>query len=80
VILFSVPRLGEEGIEGYDFFKVDEEGNLIEPNTSTGMRLSTYRDENIQAVMETMYYPPQERFNSRKESRHKNSELLILLG
>ena len=60
-------RLGEEGIEGYDFFKVDEEGNLIEPNTLNWDETIDDRDENIQAVKETMYYPPQERFNSRKE-------------
>ncbi len=60
-------KLGEEGIEGYDFFKVDEEGNLIEPNILNWEERIDYDDENIQMVLETMYYPPQERFGFRKE-------------
>ncbi|MBM3419548.1 MAG: gliding motility-associated lipoprotein [Bacteroidetes bacterium] len=60
-------KLGEEGIEGYEFFRVDEEGNLIEPNIINWEEKIDIRDENILAVVETMYYPPQERFNNRKE-------------
>jgi formylglycine-generating enzyme len=60
-------RLGEEGIEGYNFFKVDEEGNLIEPNILNWEERIDYRDETILDVVETMYYPPHERFGFRKE-------------
>lgn len=60
-------KLGEEGIEGYEFFQVDEEGNQIEPNILNWEEKIDMKDENILAVVETMYYPPQERFNNRKE-------------
>ncbi len=60
-------KLGSEGIEGYEFFRVDDEGNVIEPNIINWEEEIDMRDENIMAVVETMYYPPQERFNNRKE-------------
>lgn len=60
-------KLGEEGIDGYNFFRVDKEGNPIEPNVLNWNQKINYKDENILAVLETMYYPPQERFNNRKE-------------
>lgn len=60
-------RLGEEGIDGYNFFKVDREGNIIEPNILNWNEKLNWKDENIMDVLETMFYPPHERFNHKKE-------------
>jgi sulfatase modifying factor 1 len=60
-------RLGEEGIEGYEFFRTDEEGNILEPYVLNWDEKIDWEDENVQSVIETMYYPPEERFNANKQ-------------
>lgn len=60
-------KLGEEGVDGYNFFRVDREGNIIEPNILNWNEKLNYKDETVLEVLETMYYPPHERFNFRKE-------------
>ncbi|MCK7538119.1 MAG: SUMF1/EgtB/PvdO family nonheme iron enzyme [Marinilabiliales bacterium] len=42
-------KLGEEGIEGYEFFRTDEEGNVIEPNVLNWEEEIDFEDENIQS-------------------------------
>lgn len=60
-------KLGNEEIEGYEFFMLDDEGNVIEPNVINWDEKIDLKDENVTAVIETMYYPPAERFNNKKQ-------------
>lgn len=60
-------KLGNAGIEGYDFFVVDDEGNPVEPNIINWEEKIDLDDENILPILEEMYYPPEERFNGKKE-------------
>ncbi len=62
-------KLGEEGIEGYQFFQVDEEGNELDPRILNWEEKLDLEDEVIatSASLEEMFYPPRERFNSVKE-------------
>lgn len=60
-------KLGEAGIEGREYYLTDKEGNVIEPKVLNWDEKIDGRDEQVQAIMEEMYYPPQERFNAKKE-------------
>jgi len=60
-------KLGEAGIEGREYYMTDKEGNVIEPKVLNWDEKIDGRDEQVQAIMEEMYYPPQERFNAKKE-------------
>ncbi|MBE0668924.1 MAG: SUMF1/EgtB/PvdO family nonheme iron enzyme, partial [Bacteroidales bacterium] len=60
-------RLGDEAVEGYEFFRTDEEGNVIEPHVLNWDEQIDLEDENIIPVVETMFYPPEERFNGNKQ-------------
>ncbi len=60
-------KLGEAGIEGRNYYVVDKEGNVIEPKELDWSEKIDMKDENTKAVMEEMYYPPEERFNGQKE-------------
>ncbi|MDZ7633663.1 MAG: SUMF1/EgtB/PvdO family nonheme iron enzyme [Bacteroidales bacterium] len=46
-------RLGEEGIEGYEFFRTDEEGNVLEPNVLNWDEEIDWEDENVLPVLES---------------------------
>ncbi len=60
-------KLGEAGIEGRNYYVVDKEGNVLEPKELNWSEKIDMKDENTKAVVEEMYYPPEERFNGQKE-------------
>jgi formylglycine-generating enzyme len=60
-------KLGNAGIEGRNYFMVDKEGNVIEPNIIDWEEKIDLKDENTTNVLEEMYYTPEERFNGKKE-------------
>ncbi len=60
-------RLGEYDIPGYEFFKLDSDGNVTDPPVLNWNERIDDRNEEVQEVIETMYYPPNERFNNRAE-------------
>jgi formylglycine-generating enzyme required for sulfatase activity len=60
-------KLGEAGIEGRNYYVVDKEGNVVEPKELDWSEKIDMKDENTRAVVEEMYYPPEERFNGQKE-------------
>ena len=60
-------RLGEAGISGRDYFVVDRDGNISDPPVLNWRERIDLRDDATREIVEEMYYPPQERFNGRKE-------------
>jgi len=62
-------KLGEEGIDGYQFFQVDDAGDELDPRILNWEEKLDFNDELIatSASLEEMYYPPKERFNGAKE-------------
>lgn len=60
-------KLGEAGIADREYFMVDDDGNVIEPNIINWEEKIDPKDETTMEILEEMYYPPQERFNSKKE-------------
>jgi sulfatase modifying factor 1 len=58
-------KLGEAGIEG--FFKVDANGDQMEPPVIDWETEIDFEAEEVHNIMEEMYYPAQERFFGRKE-------------
>lgn len=60
-------KLGEAGIPDHDYFMVDRDGNVIEPNVINWDEKIDLRDETTREILEEMYYPPEERFNGKKQ-------------
>ncbi len=60
-------KLGEAGIAEREYFLVDEEGNVIEPNVINWDEKIDPEEETTLGIIEEMYYPPEERFNGRKQ-------------
>ncbi|NSW94075.1 MAG: SUMF1/EgtB/PvdO family nonheme iron enzyme [Bacteroidales bacterium] len=60
-------KLGEAGIPDREYFMVDRDGNVIEPNVINWEEKIDLRDETTREVLEEMYYPPEERFNGKKQ-------------
>jgi sulfatase modifying factor 1 len=60
-------KLGDAAIEGRNYYMVDKDKNVIEPKILDWDEKIDLRDENTLAVLEEMYYPPEERFNGKKE-------------
>ena len=60
-------KLGEAGISKREYFVVDKQGNMSEPPILNWNEKIDYKDETVRDVLEEMYYPPQERFNGKKE-------------
>ena len=60
-------KLGEAGIEDREYFMVDDEGNVIEPNVINWEEKIDLKEETTKATLEEMYYPPEERFNGKKQ-------------
>ena len=60
-------KLGNAGIDEREYFMVDDEGNEIEPNVINWDEEIDAEEENTKAIIEEMYYPPEERFNARKQ-------------
>ena len=65
-------KLGNAGIEGREYFVTDKEGNAVEPNIINWEEKIDPEEENTLAIIEEMYYPPEERFNGRKRSIQEN--------
>jgi sulfatase modifying factor 1 len=60
-------KLGDAAIEGRNYFVVDKEGNEVDPKVLDWEEKIDYEDETTITTLEEMYYPPEERFNGRKE-------------
>ncbi len=60
-------KLGNASIDGRNYFMVDEDDNVIEPNVINWDERIDLRDEGVKEVLEEMYYPPEERFNGKKQ-------------
>ena len=60
-------KLGNAGIADREYFMVDEDGNVIEPNIINWEEKIDPEEETTKQTLEEMYYPPQERFNGKKE-------------
>ncbi len=60
-------KLGDAGIADRDYFVVDDDGNVMEPHVINWDEKIDLKDEDTKAVIEEMYYPPEERFNGKKQ-------------
>jgi sulfatase modifying factor 1 len=60
-------KLGDAGIADRDYFMVDDDKNIIEPHVINWNEKIDPRDEDTKAIIEEMYYPPEERFNGKKQ-------------
>jgi len=60
-------KLGDAAIPDYEFFRVDDEGNQYDPPVINWDEKIDLKNQEILDVMEEMYYPPNERFNSKKQ-------------
>jgi sulfatase modifying factor 1 len=60
-------KLGAASIEGRNYFMVDKDKNVIEPNVINWEEKIDPEDESTLTVLEEMYYPPEERFNGKKQ-------------
>lgn len=60
-------KLGQAGIEGREYFVVDEEGNPVEPNIINWEERIDPREETTKGIIDEMYYAPEERFNGKKQ-------------
>ncbi len=60
-------KLGEAGIPDREYFVVDEDGNVVEPQVLNWYERIDPREETTKEIMEEMYYPPEERFNGKKQ-------------
>ncbi|NLA48614.1 MAG: SUMF1/EgtB/PvdO family nonheme iron enzyme, partial [Bacteroidales bacterium] len=60
-------NLGNAGIDRREYFRTDRDGNVIEPYVLNWDEKIDTREEVTRSVIEEMYYPPEERFNGRKQ-------------
>jgi sulfatase modifying factor 1 len=60
-------KLGEAAIDGRNYFMLDQDGAVVEPKVLDWEEKIDYKDEATKAVVEEMYYPPDERFNGQKD-------------
>ncbi|MCX6253529.1 MAG: SUMF1/EgtB/PvdO family nonheme iron enzyme [Bacteroidia bacterium] len=60
-------KLGNASIADRQYFMADEEGNVIEPNVINWEEKIDPEEETTKATIEEMYYPPEERFNGKKQ-------------
>ncbi|MGC1390357.1 MAG: SUMF1/EgtB/PvdO family nonheme iron enzyme [Bacteroidales bacterium] len=60
-------KLGNASIPDRQYFMVDKDGNAIEPNVINWDEKIDPREETTKATIEEMYYPPEERFNGKKQ-------------
>ncbi len=60
-------KLGDAGIPDREYFLVDDDGNIIEPNVINWDEKIDPEEETTISIIEEMYYPPEERFNGRKQ-------------
>mgnify|MGYP001791557299 FL=1 len=60
-------KLGNASIPDRQYFVVDKDDNVIEPNVINWQEKIDQREETTKATVEEMYYPPEERFNGKKQ-------------
>ena len=60
-------KLGNAGIADREYFMTDKDGNVIEPNVINWDEKIDLKDETTKTTLEEMYYPPEERFNGKKQ-------------
>ena len=60
-------KLGNAGIADREYFMVDDEGNVIEPNVINWEEKIDPEEETTNTTLEEMFYPPEERFNGKKQ-------------
>jgi gliding motility-associated lipoprotein GldK len=60
-------KLGNAGVADREYFMVDKEGNVIEPNVINWDEKIDPDEETTKTVLEEMLYTPEERFNGRKQ-------------
>jgi formylglycine-generating enzyme required for sulfatase activity len=60
-------KLGNEGIADREYFMVDADGNVIEPNVIDWEEKIDPEEETTKTTIEEMFYPPEERFNGKKQ-------------
>jgi gliding motility-associated lipoprotein GldK len=60
-------KLGNAGIADREYFMVDDEGNVIEPNVINWEEKIDPEEETTKTTIEEMLYPPEERFNGKKQ-------------
>ncbi|MCX6326092.1 MAG: SUMF1/EgtB/PvdO family nonheme iron enzyme [Bacteroidia bacterium] len=60
-------KLGNAGIADRQYFMADKDGNVIEPNIINWEEKIDPEEEITKTTIDEMYYPPEERFNGKKE-------------
>jgi gliding motility-associated lipoprotein GldK len=60
-------KLGNASITDRQYFMADQDGNVIEPNIINWEEKIDPEEETTKATIEEMYYPPEERFNGKKQ-------------
>ena len=60
-------KLGNASVPDREYFMVDKEGNAIEPSVINWEEKIDPEEETTKATLEEMYYPPEERFNGKKQ-------------
>jgi sulfatase modifying factor 1 len=61
-------KLGNAGITDREYFMTDKEGNVIEPNVINWNEKIDLEEETTKSLFEEMLYPPEERFNGKKQT------------
>jgi sulfatase modifying factor 1 len=60
-------KLGEAQIPDREYFMTDKDGNVLEGNIINWEEKIDPEEETTKGVLEEMYYPPEERFNGKKQ-------------
>ena len=60
-------KLGEAQVPDREYFMTDRDGNVIEPYVLNWEERIDPEEETTAAILEEMYYPPEERFNGKKQ-------------
>jgi formylglycine-generating enzyme required for sulfatase activity len=61
-------KLGNAGIADREYFMVDDEGNVIEPNVINWNEKIDPEEETTRSVWEEMIYPPEERYSGKAQT------------
>jgi sulfatase modifying factor 1 len=61
-------KLGNASVPDRQYFMADKDGNVIEPNVINWEEKIDPEEETTKATIEEMYYPPEERFNGKKQT------------
>ncbi len=60
-------KLGNAGIADREYFVTDDEGTVVEPNIINWEEKIDPEEETTKTTIEETYYPPEERFNGKKQ-------------